>query len=129
MKQVARSLKIDLASFGEMKSFAQFGSDLDASTVSILKHGEVLLQVLRQPQYKPYSLDHEIFELFMAKNKYLDNVALPEVKTHLEGAYKYVKSTKPVVLKNINEKKEISNDDEKLLKQLIEEYFKMNETK
>ena len=129
MKQVARSLKIDLASFGEMKSFAQFGSDLDASTVAILKHGEVLLQVLRQPQYKPYSLDHEIFELFMAKNKYLDDIALLEVRKHLDGAYKYVKTTKPDVLKSINTKKEILPEVESSLNKLIEEYFKMNEIK
>ena len=72
-KQVAKSLKIELANFNEMKSFAQFGSDLDASTVSILKHGEVLLQVLRQEQYKPRQLSQQVFALFIAKEKYLDD--------------------------------------------------------
>ena len=62
-KQVARSLKIDLANFLEMKSFSQFGSDLDKSTLAILKHGEVLLQVLRQEQYKVRSLSNQVFGL------------------------------------------------------------------
>ncbi|MCF0107627.1 MAG: F0F1 ATP synthase subunit alpha [Bacilli bacterium] len=129
MKQVARSLKIDLASFTEMKSFAQFGSDLDASTQSILKHGEVLLQVLRQPQYAPYSLDHQIFELFVAKNKYLEDLAPSEVKPTLDGAYKYIKTTNHDVLDDINKKKEISDETSAKLNSLIKDYFAMNSDK
>ena len=73
-KQVARSLKIDLANFTEMKSFSQFGSDLDKSTLSVLKHGEVLLAMLRQEQYKPRQIDQQVFELYVAKSKHLDEV-------------------------------------------------------
>ena len=126
MKQVAKSLKIDLASFGEMKSFAQFGSDLDATTVSILKHGEVLLQVLRQPQYDTYSLDHQIFELYMAKHKYLDKLELSSVRPTLDEAYKYVKSSKPEILEDINNKKEITSETESALKNAIEEFLEIN---
>ena len=86
-KQVAKSLKIELASFNEMKSFAQFGSDLDASTVAILKHGEVLLQVLRQEQYKPRSLDLQVFELFMAKEKYLDELEIRQDKIKVHNKF------------------------------------------
>ena len=125
-KQVAKSLKIELASFNEMKSFAQFGSDLDASTVAILKHGEVLLQVLRQEQYKPRSLDLQVFELFMAKEKYLDELELNEVRPTLDAAYKYVSSTKASLLKSINENKEISEKAETELKAAIDEFFKIN---
>ena len=78
-KQVARSLKIDLASFLEMKSFSQFGSDLDKSTLAILKHGEVLLQVLRQEQYKVRSLSEQVFGLFLAKTNKLDDLPIEEV--------------------------------------------------
>ena len=125
-KQVAKSLKIELASFNEMKSFAQFGSDLDASTVAILKHGEVLLQVLRQEQYKPRSLDVQVFELFMAKEKYLDELELNEVRPTLDAAYKYVSSTKASLLKSINENKEISEKAETELKAAIDEFLKIN---
>jgi len=128
-KQVARSLKIDLASFLEMKSFSQFGSDLDASTVSILKHGEVLLQILRQDQYKVRNLARQVFELFMAKGKYLDNLPVAEVKPTLEKAYKYALNSYPNVLDDINQQKEISQENEKLLKQCIEEFIEIEKEK
>ena len=125
-KQVAKSLKIELASFNEMKSFAQFGSDLDASTVAILKHGEVLLQVLRQEQYKPRPLDLQVFELFMAKEKFLDELDINEVRPTLDVAYKYVSSSKATLLKGINESKEISEKAEEELKAAINDFLKIN---
>ena len=125
-KQVARSLKIELASFNEMKSFAQFGSDLDASTVAILKHGEVLLQVLRQEQYKPRSLDRQVFELFMAKEKFLDELEINKVRPTLDDAYKYVSATKANLLKSINDNKEMSAEVEEQLKAAINDFFEIN---
>ncbi len=125
-KQVAKSLKIELASFNEMKSFAQFGSDLDNSTINILKHGEVLLQVLRQEQYKPRSLSTQVFELFMAKEKYLDNLETNKVRPVLNDAFKYIKTNHPELLKSIDETKEVSKDVALALKKYIEEYFEVN---
>ena len=125
-KQVARSLKIDLASFLEMKSFSQFGSDLDKSTLEIIKHGEVLLRVLRQEQYKVRSLSQQVFELFMAKNKFLDEVPVEEVRDVLEKAYQYVSDNHGKVLKDIDEKKEITEENEKSLDKAIEDFFKVN---
>ena len=122
MKQVARSLKIDLANFNEMKSFSQFGSDLDASTLSILKHGEALLEVLKQPQYAPYSLNKEIFYLFVAKNKFLDDLNKNKISTYLAKSYEYVLSNNKKVLDNIQKNKEISTEDEKALMELIEKF-------
>ena len=124
MKQVARSLKIDLASFEEMKSFSQFGSDLDASTLSILKHGEALLQVLKQGQYAPYSLEKEIFYLYMAKNKYLDDLNIHKVNDFLAKAYDYMETNFPDVLKDIREKKEITGENNN---KLLEAISKINE--
>ena len=125
-KQVAKSLKIELANFNEMKSFAQFGSDLDASTVAILKHGEVLLQMLRQEQYKPRSLDQQVFELFMVKEKFLDELEISQVRPILDAAYKYVGSTKAQLLKSINENKEILPEVEEQLKEVVKEFFEVN---
>ncbi len=127
-KQVARSLKIDLANFLEMKSFSQFGSDLDASTVAILKHGEVLLQVLRQEQYKPKSLSKQVFELFLAKNKYLDNLPLSDVKPTLASAFDYVNNSHPEILKNIDEKKELTEENEAKLTNALTDFFKIKES-
>ncbi len=126
MKQVARSLKIDLASFEEMKSFSQFGSDLDASTVAILKHGEALLEVLKQPQYNPYPLEKEITYLFLAKNKYLDNLAKNKIKDFLTNAYQYIEINGKDVLNDIATNKEISEANEKKLIDLINKFVEIN---
>ena len=127
MKQVASSLKIDLANFNEMKSFSQFGSDLDASTQKILNHGEVLLQVLRQGQYAPYPMEKEIFELFAAKYGYLDNVKLDKVKEALGKCFDYVKGKDALIFDDIRTEKIINKENEEKLKKLIEEFFKVYE--
>ena len=122
-KQVARSLKIELASYLEMKSFAQFGSDLDASTLAILKHGEALMAVLKQKQYNVYQLDKQVFDLYVAKNKYLDNLKKDEVRPTLDKAYDVFKATHQDVLNNINKNKEISEKDENVLSKEMKEFF------
>ena len=122
MKQVARSLKIDLASFEEMKSFSQFGSDLDASTLAILKHGEALLEVLKQGQYNPYPMEKEIFYLFAAKNKYLDSLNKHKIASYLSKAYEYSLSNDKSLLNSIRENKEILPEVEKKLTAQFEKF-------
>ena len=125
-KQVARSLKIDLASFLEMKSFSQFGSDLDKSTLAILKHGEVLLQVLRQEQYKVRSLSEQVFGLFLAKTNKLDDLPIEEVSKTVEAAHQYVKNNHPNILKDIDNKKELSEETENALNKAIDDFFQIS---
>ena len=122
-KQVARSLKIELASYLEMKSFSQFGSDLDASTLAILKHGEALMAMLKQNQYNVYQLDKQVFDLYVTKNNYLDGLKKDDVRPTLDKAYEVFKATHQDVLNNINKNKEISNDDEAVLRKEMQEYF------
>ena len=122
-KQVARSLKIELASYLEMKSFSQFGSDLDASTLAILKHGEALMSVLKQNQYEVYQLDKQVFDLYVAKNQFLDNLKKDEVRPTLDKAYQIFKATHQDVLDNINKNKEISPEDESILSKEMKEFF------
>ena len=126
MKQVARSLKIDLASFQEMESFSQFGSDLDATTVSILKHGEVLMQVLKQPQYQPYSLDRQIVELYLAKNKYLDKLEIKNVRPTINACYEMMQNSHQDILDSINNEEVITPQNESALKSAINDFFAMN---
>ena len=125
-KQVARSLKIDLASFLEMKSFSQFGSDLDKSTLAILKHGEVLLRILRQEQYKVRSLAKQVFGLYLAKTNKLDELPIEEVSKTVEDAFEYVSNNKPNILKDIEDKKEITEENEKALNAAINDFFEVN---
>ena len=122
-KQVARSLKIELASYLEMKSFSQFGSDLDASTLAILKHGEALMSVLKQNQYNVYQLDKQVFDLFVAKNKFLDDLDKNDVRKYLDEAYQVFKATHQDVLDNINKNKEISDEDAEILLKENKEFF------
>ena len=125
-KQVAKSLKIDLASFQEMKSFSQFGSDLDASTVSILKHGEVLMQILRQEQYAPRSLSRQVFELYLARSKYLDQLDISEVRKSINACFDYINAQYPAILADIDKSKEIRGEIDNQLHLAIDEYFLTN---
>jgi F-type H+/Na+-transporting ATPase subunit alpha len=129
MKQVTRSLKIELANFSEMKSFAQFGSDLDASTLKVLKHGEVLMRVLRQNQYQPYSLSHQIFDLFIAKHGYLDQIDPHQVQHVLTDSYHYIETSHKELLKAIDNDKIIKPEIESKLHSSIEEYFAITKEK
>ena len=122
-KQVARSLKIELASYLEMKSFSQFGSDLDAATLAILNHGEALMAMLKQKQYNVYQLDKQVFDLYVAKNNYLDNLDKNDVRKVLDQAYDQFKATNSLTLANINKNKEILADDEKVLAKELKVFF------
>ncbi|MGN1261542.1 MAG: F0F1 ATP synthase subunit alpha, partial [Candidatus Enteromonas sp.] len=123
MKQVAGSLKIELASYREMLSFSQFGSDLDATTKKILAHGGVLMETLKQKQYAPYPVEIQILELFAVKNRYLDDLDRKEVTPTLKALDSYVQSVHPEVLKAIVEKKKLDDDLTASLKDAVEEFF------
>ena len=124
MKKVAASLKIELANFMEMKSFAQFGSDLDASTVSILKHGEALMAVLKQAQYSPYQLDKQVFDLFVAKNKFLDDIPTNKIRYTLDEGYKFVGNLKPEIFEYILKNKDMDDKTSNALMSAVKDYFK-----
>ena len=122
MKQVAGSLKIELASYREMLSFSQFGSDLDASTQKILAHGAVLMETLKQKQYAPYSMTRQIVELFAVKHRFLDALPRKEVHPFLEAMYDYLSSTAAPLLRKLEEEKKFSPELEEELKKAIEEF-------
>lgn len=83
MKNVSSSLKLDLAQYHEMLSFAQFGSDLDAATKRILDHGAMLTELLKQPQYQPLTMSEQVLSLFAAKNGYMDEIETDDI-SHFE---------------------------------------------
>ena len=125
IKAVARSLKIELANFEEMKSFAQFGSDLDSSTLKILNHGEILLSVLKQNQYSPYSLDKQVFILFMAKYSYLDDLEKNLIGDVLNKSYQFMINNHKKLLDSINKFEDILPEVEDGLHSCISEFFSM----
>ena len=110
MKQVSGSLKLELAQYHEMESFAKFGSELDASTKEILEHGARLTQLLIQKQYAPMHVSEQIVSLYAAKHGYLKNVAIDQVCQYEEELLSFVRRQHPEILQAIDKKKEI--DDE-----------------
>src|SRR5271155_5297888 len=86
MKQVAGSLKLFLAQYREVAAFAQFGSDLDASTQFLLNRGARLTELLKQPQYKPLPVEHQVAIIFAGVNGYLDKVDVKRI-VEFEGAF------------------------------------------
>ena len=79
MKNVSSSLKLDLAQYNEMLSFAQFGSDLDAATKKILNHGAMITELLKQPQYQPMSMSEQVLSLYAAKNGYMNDIDIEDI--------------------------------------------------
>ena len=110
MKSVSSSLKLDFAQYHELLSFAQFGSDLDANTKSIIDYGARISELLKQNQYSPLPLSLEIISLFAARNKYLDTIALNKIKTFEDFIHKHFKSNASSILSEIEEKGEISEE-------------------
>ena len=123
MKQVASSLKIELASYRELQAFSQFGSDLDASTKAVLNHGAILMEILKQNQYDTYPVDRQIVELFAAKHQYLESLPLNKVKETLDKLYSHLSSSHKKLLSEINEKKIISDELEASLKDVLKKFF------
>lgn len=88
MKSVSSSLKLDLAQYHEMLTFAQFGSDLDASTKKIINHGAMLTELLKQPQYQPMSMTDQVLSLFAAKNGYMNDVPAEDVASYEKNLHR-----------------------------------------
>ncbi len=119
MKQVSGSLKLELAQYHEMESFAKFGSELDASTKEILEHGARLTQLLIQKQYAPMHVSEQIVSLYAAKHGYLKNVAVDQVCRYEEELLSFVRRQHPEILEAINTKKEIDEELDGQLKTVL----------
>ena len=123
MKQVAGSLKIELANFRELQSFSQFGSDLDQNTKDILNHGEVLMEVLRQPQYVNKDVNQQIIELFTAKNRYLEHIGISNIRPCLDELYLHIQNKHPDILETLANEKVISLKLEEKMKKVISKFI------
>lgn len=124
MKKVSNSLKMSLANYNELQSFAQFGSDLDENTKRILHHGDILMEILKQEQSKTKVLDRMVIELFAAKYNFLEHLKKTEVKEYLDDLYRYIKQFHNDILLKINETHDIKKDDRDHLREVIRVYQK-----
>ncbi|HEY1525824.1 MAG TPA: F0F1 ATP synthase subunit alpha [Candidatus Angelobacter sp.] len=132
MRQVAGTLKLELAQYRELAAFAQFGSDLDKATQAQLNRGKRLVEILKQDQYKPLSFSRQILIIFAGTNGYLDDLEVEEVRPFAEELNKYVESMSPQLLDAIMQKKTIDDamkaDLEKTLKEFKQRFVSQRET-
>jgi F-type H+-transporting ATPase subunit alpha len=122
MKQVAGTLRIDLAQFRELQAFAQFGSDLDKATQAQLARGERLVEILKQPQYQPMNVENQILGIWAASNGYADDVAIEDVRNFEAGLLKFVENSHPGLLEKIREKKTLNEEITSDLKQILADF-------
>ena len=122
MKQVAGTLRLDLAAFRSLEAFAQFGSDLDKATQSQLNRGVRLIELLKQGRFVPVPVENQVIALFAGGKGYLDDLDVDKVQAFRDGLIEYVHSSYSDVLTTIADEKKISDDTEAKLKKVIEEY-------
>ena len=119
MKQVAGSLRLDMAAFRDVASFAQFGSDLDKATQAQLARGLRLQELLKQPQYSPVPLEEQVVVLFAGTSGYADEVPVENVKRWQQELTRYFQTNYPEVLREIAERKEISPTLRQRLQEIV----------
>jgi F-type H+-transporting ATPase subunit alpha len=122
MKKVAGPLKLDLAQYRELAAFAQFASDLDKATRDQLTRGEKISEVVKQPQYQPLPVEKQVTILWVVTNGYLDDVPTPRVKDFEQNFYRFLESERPEVLKEIAERKELTDEIAASLKSAVETF-------
>ncbi|MES0110785.1 F0F1 ATP synthase subunit alpha [Mesorhizobium sp. M0013] len=124
MKQVAGSIKGELAQYREMAAFAQFGSDLDAATQRLLNRGSRLTELLKQPQFSPLKVEEQVTVIFAGVNGYLDKLALNQVGKFEHGLLSHMRSAGKDVLDGIRKEKALSDDLRAKLKAEIDAFAK-----
>jgi len=122
MKQVAGSLRLDLAQYREMEAFAQFGSDLDDATRQILNRGARVVELLKQPRYAPMPVEQQVLVIFAINKGFADEIEPERIGEFRDGLIQYITSANPEILKAIAEQKQISEETEGLMMEAIEAY-------
>jgi F-type H+-transporting ATPase subunit alpha len=122
MKQVAGTLRIDLAQFRELQAFAQFGSDLDKATQAQLARGQRLVEILKQPQYQPVEVEKQVLVIWAASNGYADDISVEDVRTFEAELLRFVENSHPGLLQAIREKKSLTDEIKKDLEQVLTDF-------
>jgi F-type H+-transporting ATPase subunit alpha len=128
MKQVAGTMKLDLAQYREMAAFAQFASDLDAATKRQLSRGQRLTEILKQNQYVPMEVVDQIVVIYAANNGYVDNYELPSIRRYEAELLEYLKSSHKDLLADIAKKQKLDGDNEPKLKAALKTFGELFST-
>ena len=124
MKKVAGKIKGELAQYREMAAFAQFGSDLDATTQRLLARGSRLTELLKQPQFSPLKMEEQVVVIYAGVNGYLDPLPVNRVRAFEDGLLSLVRTKNNDILEDIRKSNDLSSDNEKKLKGVVEAYAK-----
>ena len=124
MKKIAGSIKLELAQYREMAAFAQFGSDLDASTQKLLNRGSKLTELLKQNQYSPMTIAEQVVSIFAGVNGYLDDLDLNKIRDFEKDLYELIKSSHADIIEKVNSTGDLDDDTSSNLKSIIEEFKK-----
>ena len=124
MKQVAGKIKGELAQYREMAAFAQFGSDLDATTQRLLNRGARLTELLKQPQFSPLKIEDQVVVIYAGVNGYLDPLPVAEVGRFEAELLRYMRDSHPGILASIRDKKEITKETGEQLKAAVDSFAK-----
>ena len=124
MKQVAGTIKLDLAQYREMAAFAQFASDLDASTRQLLSRGERLTELLKQPQYSPLAVEEQVAVIFAGVNGYLDKIEVSEIGKFEVSLLQNLRSKGSSILESIRKEHSLNEKSEQSLRDVIENLLK-----
>lgn len=119
MKKVSSSMKIELANYRELLDFSRFGSDLDQTTKDVLKHGSILMEVLKQRQYQPLSQGEEIVDIYIAQNKLIDDIEVGSVHTILKECKNVISSTNHEIYDNLSNGKLLSEEEQKIIEEIV----------
>ncbi|MFO7495716.1 MAG: F0F1 ATP synthase subunit alpha [Desulfobacterales bacterium] len=122
MKQVAGTLRLDMAQFRELEAFAAFGSDLDASTQRQLTRGQRLVEILKQPQYQPLSMEKQVMILFAGTRGFLDKYPIDVVGKYEAGLYLFIEDRYPQIYAELKEKQIISDALDGMMKDALKAY-------
>ena len=122
MKQVAGTLRIDLAQFRELAAFAQFGSDLDKATQAQLERGRRLTEILKQPQYQPMPVENQVLIIWTVSNGLADDIEVSDLKRFEEELFQFVESSHPAVLQTLRDKKSIDDDLKAAMQETVEDF-------
>ncbi len=122
MKQVAGTLRLDLAQFRELEAFAAFGSDLDKTTQAQLARGERLVEILKQPQFQPLSVERQVTLLYAGTKGFLDKYPVGVLGKYEAGLYPFIEDRYPQIFTEIAEKQEISDELDKVMAEALNAY-------
>jgi len=124
MKKISGPLRIELAQYRELASFAQFGSDLSKDTLERLRHGERIVEILKQPQYQPLSVEHQVMILFLLTRKYFSGVNVEQVQRASREFLSFIDEQHIDITNELRETQVVSDELSEKLTSASDDFFK-----